>query len=143
MQWNLKRSFFLKSQICSLSTSPKGSLFRTFNGYSFNISGELQARTQGSKKHFYLVNPPPPGSEDLFGGLGGLSEKLVMYDGHPYSVSGKLTQKIWERKKKVTESSHPNPPPPSSSSGLARHACNFNPPPPPRKKSCIRYCRVM
>ena len=89
-----QKVIFLKSQKRSLSTSPKGSLFRTFNGYSFNISGELQARTQGSEKHFYLVNPPPLDLKTFFFFGGGLSEKLVMYDGQPYSVSGKLTQKF-------------------------------------------------
>ena len=36
-----------------------------------------------------------------------LSERLVMHDGYPYSVSGKLTQKFWGQKKKVSESPLP------------------------------------
>ena len=51
-------------------------------------------------------------------GLFFLSERLVMYDWYPYSVSGKLTHKIWGRRKKVTE--FPPPPPHSSAfSGVA------------------------
>ena len=39
-----------------------------------------------------------------------LSERFVMYDGYPFPVSGKLSQKCWGRGKKVSES--PPPPPP-------------------------------
>ena len=57
---------------------------------------------------------------------------LVMYDGYPYSVSGKLTQNF-EDGKNVLESSPP--PPPTLLSDFFRPgvasimACNVNPPP--------------
>ena len=39
--------------------------------------------------------PPPPPPLDAKGF--GLSEKLVMYEGYPYSMPGKLTQKVLGR----------------------------------------------
>ena len=77
--------------------------------------------------------PPPPWIRIAF--FFCLSERLVMDDGYPYSVSGKLTQNFWGRKKKCW-----SPALPSAFSGLAQHlswhACNVKPPS-PLKKSCI------
>ena len=54
----------------------------------------LQACTQGG---IWGSTPPPPlWIKDFFFCL---SERLVMYYGYPYSVSGKLTQKFWGQKK--------------------------------------------
>ena len=41
MWWNRNRSFKKYHRNCSLRTSTKGSLLRTFNGYSFNFNGGL------------------------------------------------------------------------------------------------------
>ena len=77
----------------------------------------------------HFLPPPPFGSDDLFSLLvrevHGYShrelfivatpveslERLVMYDGYPYSMSGKLTQHFLGMKKGV-----PTPPPPPHSS---------------------------
>ena len=41
MRWNRKRSSFKNHRNCSLKTSTKGRLFRTFNSYSFNFNGRF------------------------------------------------------------------------------------------------------
>ena len=41
IRWNRKGSFFKNHRNCSLRTSAKGRLFRTFNSYSFNYKGGL------------------------------------------------------------------------------------------------------
>ena len=68
--------------------------------------------------------PPPPGSEDLFfpSSFLCMSERLVMYDGYPYSVCEKLTQKFWGRKKKAFQADKRH---------QSSHVCNVKPPPPP------------
>ena len=47
MWWNRKRSLFKNHRNCSLRTSTKGRLFRTFNSYSFNFKGRLCNRRTG------------------------------------------------------------------------------------------------
>ena len=47
MQWNCKRSFLQNHRNCSLRTTRKGRLFRTFNSYSLNFNGGLCNRPSG------------------------------------------------------------------------------------------------
>ena len=47
MWWNCKWSFFKYHRNCSLRTSTKGCLFRTFNSSSFNLKGRLCNRRTG------------------------------------------------------------------------------------------------
>ena len=99
-----------------------------------------QAHTRGGGVIWGLFKPllPSPfGSEKLFlwggGGVALLfcfSERLLMYDGYPYSVSGKLTQNMLR--------SEPH---------RSWHACNVNPTPPPEKTLCtatkidfVKFC---
>ena len=59
MRWNCKRSLFKNHRNCSLRTSTKGRLFRTFNSYSFNIKGGLCNRRTG----YCSCRAPCPGGE--------------------------------------------------------------------------------
>ena len=59
--WNSKRSFFLNHRNCSLRTSMKGRLFRTFNSHSFNFKGGLCNRRTG----YCLCRAPCPGGEQF------------------------------------------------------------------------------
>ena len=59
------------------------------------------------------VQPPPPPLLDPETFFFCLSERLVLYDVYPYSVSGKLTPKFWGWKKQ----SLPPPPPPQYKPG--------------------------
>ena len=47
MRWYRKRSLFKNHRNCSLRTSAKGRLFRTFNSYSCNFKGGLCNRRTG------------------------------------------------------------------------------------------------
>ena len=61
ISWNCKRSFFKNHRNCSLRTSTKGHLFRTFNAYSFNFNGGLCNHRTG----FCPCRAPWPGDEQL------------------------------------------------------------------------------
>ena len=56
MWLNHERSFFEKCRNCSPSELHGGSLFRTFNSYSFNFNGGLRKRRIG----FCLLRTPSP-----------------------------------------------------------------------------------
>ena len=59
--WNRKRSFFKNHRNCSLRTSMKGRLFKTFNSYSFNFIGGLCNRRTG----YYLCRALWPGDKQF------------------------------------------------------------------------------
>ena len=61
MWWNRKRSLFKNHKHCSLRTSTKGRLFRTFNSSSFNFKGGLCNRHTG----YCPYRAPCPGSEQF------------------------------------------------------------------------------
>ena len=61
MWWNRKRSLFKNHRNCSLRTSTKGRLFRTFTSYSFNFKGGLCNRCTG----YCPYQAPCPGGEQL------------------------------------------------------------------------------
>ena len=92
---------------------------------------ESEKRFCGGLEFLGIDSPPPPPLLCFC-----LSERLVMYDGYPNSMPGKLTQHI-----KVLESPPPPPQLISFYRGLAQHpSCNVTPPPPaPLKKSCVRH----
>ena len=56
MRLNRDRSFFENRRNCSPSELHGGSLFRTFNSYSFNFNGGLRKRRTG----FCLLRTPSP-----------------------------------------------------------------------------------
>ena len=59
--WNRKGSFFKNHRNCSLRTSAKRRLFRTFNSYSFNFKGRLCNRRTG----YCPCRAPCPGGEQI------------------------------------------------------------------------------
>ena len=67
MWWNRKRSLFRNHRKCSLRTSTKGHLFRTFNSYSysFNLKGGLCNRRTG----YCPYRAPCPGGEQFLWSL--------------------------------------------------------------------------
>ena len=71
-----------------------GSIF-TFNHNMMHVlTSSICGGGGGGGRGYGVQTPPPPfGSENFFSFFC-LSERLVMYDGYPYSVSGKLTQKF-------------------------------------------------
>ena len=74
---------------------------------------------------FFFFNPPPPLWIQIF--FFCLSERLVMYDVYPNSVSGKLTQQFWGQKK---SDGVPPPPQPLRENGSVQEFFFFSPPPP-------------
>ena len=61
IRWNPKMSFFKNHRHCSLRTSTKGHLFRTFNSYWFNFNGGLCNRRTG----FCLCRAPWAGDKQF------------------------------------------------------------------------------
>ena len=116
---------------CSLLSSVKG--FNGFHGQKSRGMGDTPPPHDLEGGGHNIKCPPPPPrfwgcmiihwNEDPFvmrgalrrGALSCLSERLVMYNGDPYSVSGKLTQEILRSGKSVGV-----PPPPPPPPGLAR-----------------------